>query len=154
MTPKAVRAINGRPWGHLQTGKQIRMSDSQNSSDTRISKLDSALARIDRVIDSVSKKLDEQRYEHRTVVEERDSARAELEELRRKYDELQSKADHAADRIEVLIGIVERSFPEIAGSVSGDFNGGDLDGGGQYNQGDQNYQQHDGGHQPQQSYGY
>jgi chromosome segregation ATPase len=149
-----VRAINGRPWGHLQTGKQIRMSDSQNSSDTRISKLDSALARIDRVIDSVSKKLDEQRYEHRTVVEERDSARAELEELRRKYDELQSKADHAADRIEVLIGIVERSFPEIAGSVSGDFNGGDLDGGGQYNQGDQNYQQHDGGHQPQQSYGY
>jgi FtsZ-binding cell division protein ZapB len=154
LTPKAVRAINGRPWGHLQTGKQIRMSDSQNSSDTRISKLDSALARIDRVIDSVSKKLDEQRYEHRTVVEERDSARAELEELRRKYDELQSKADHAADRIEVLIGIVERSFPEIAGSVSGDFNGGDLDGGGQYNQGDQNYQQHDGGHQPQQSYGY
>ena len=154
MTPKAVRAINGRPWGHLQTGKQIRMSDSQNSSDTRISKLDSALARIDRVIDSVSKKLDEQRYEHRTVVEERDSARAELEELRRKYDELQSKADHAADRIEVLIGIVERSFPEIAGSVSGDFNGGDLDGGGQFNQGDQNYQQHDGGHQPQQSYGY
>jgi chromosome segregation ATPase len=149
-----VRAINGRPWGHLQTGKQIRMSDSQNSSDTRISKLDSALARIDRVIDSVSKKLDEQRYEHRTVVEERDSARAELEELRRKYDELQSKADHAADRIEVLIGIVERSFPEIAGSVSGDFNGGDLDGGGQYNQGDQNYQQHDGGQQPQQSYGY
>ena len=149
-----MRAINGRPWGHLQTGKQIRMSDSQNSSDTRISKLDSALARIDRVIDSVSKKLDEQRYEHRTVVEERDSARAELEELRRKYDELQSKADHAADRIEVLIGIVERSFPEIAGSVSGDFNGGDLDGGGQYNQGDQNYQQHDGGHQPQQSYGY
>jgi chromosome segregation ATPase len=149
-----VRAINGRPWGHLQTGKQIRMSDSQNSSDTRISKLDSALARIDRVIDSVSKKLDEQRYEHRTVVEERDSARAELEELRRKYDELQSKADHAADRIEVLIGIVERSFPEIAGSVSGDFNGGDLDGGGQFNQGDQNYQQHDGGHQPQQSYGY
>jgi FtsZ-binding cell division protein ZapB len=154
LTPKAVRAINGRPWGHLQTGKQIRMSDSQNSSDTRISKLDSALARIDRVIDSVSKKLDEQRYEHRTVVEERDSARAELEELRRKYDELQSKADHAADRIEVLIGIVERSFPEIAGSVSGDFNGGDLDGGGQFNQGDQNYQQHDGGHQPQQSYGY
>jgi chromosome segregation ATPase len=149
-----VRAINGRPWGHLQTGKQIRMSDSQNSSDTRISKLDSALARIDRVIESVSKKLDEQRYEHRTVVEERDSARAQLEELRRKYDELQSKADHAADRIEVLIGIVERSFPEIAGSVSGDFNGGDLDGGGQYNQGDQNYQQHDGGHQPQQSYGY
>ncbi len=149
-----MRAINGRPWGHLQTGKQIRMSDSQNSSDTRISKLDSALARIDRVIDSVSKKLDEQRYEHRTVVEERDSARAELEELRRKYDELQSKADHAADRIEVLIGIVERSFPEIAGSVAGDFNGGDLDGGGQYNQGDQNYQQHDGGHQPQQSYGY
>jgi hypothetical protein len=154
LTPKAVRAINGRPWGHLQTGKQIRMSDSQNSSDTRISKLDSALARIDRVIDSVSKKLDEQRYEHRTVVEERDSARAELEELRRKYDELQSKADHAADRIEVLIGIVERSFPEIAGSVSGDFNGSDLDGGGQFNQGDQNYQQHDGGHQPQQSYGY
>jgi chromosome segregation ATPase len=130
------------------------MSDSQNSSDTRISKLDSALARIDRVIDSVSKKLDEQRYEHRTVVEERDSARAELEELRRKYDELQSKADHAADRIEVLIGIVERSFPEIAGSVSGDFNGGDLDGGGQFNQGDQNYQQHDGGQPPQQSYGY
>ena len=69
------------------------MSDSQNSSDTRISKLDSALARIDRVIDSVSKKLDEQRYEHRIVVEERDSARAQLEELRRKYDELQSKAD-------------------------------------------------------------
>lgn len=149
-----MRAINGRPWGHLQTGKQIRMSDSQNSSDTRISKLDSALARIDRVIDSVSKKLDEQRYEHRTVVEERDSARAELEELRRKYDELQSKADHAADRIEVLIGIVERSFPEIAGSVSGDFNGGDLDGGGQFSQGDQNYQQHEGGQQPQQSYGY
>ena len=140
--------------GHLQTGKQIRMSDFQNSSDSPISKLDSALARIDRVIDSVSKKLDEQRYEHRTVVEERDSARAELEELRRKYDELQSKADHAADRIEVLIGIVERSFPELAGSVSGDFNGGDLDGGGQFNQGDQNYQQHDGGHQPQQSYGY
>jgi chromosome segregation ATPase len=140
--------------GHFQTGKQISMSEFQNSSDSPVSKLDSALARIDQVIESVSKKLDEQRYEHRTVVEERDSARAQLEELRRKYDELQSKADHAADRIEVLIGIVERSFPEIAGSVSGDFNGGDLDGGGQYNQGDQNYQQHDGGHQPQQSYGY
>jgi chromosome segregation ATPase len=123
------------------------MSDFQNSSDTQISKLDSALARIDRVIDSVSKKLDEQRYEHRTVVEERDSARAELAELRRKYDELQSKADHAADRIEVLIGIVERSFPELAGSVSTDVNGGDIDGGGQLNQGNQNYQ-------PQQSYGY
>jgi chromosome segregation ATPase len=134
--------------GHLQTGKQIRMSDFQNSSDGQISKLDSALARIDRVIDSVSKKLDEQRYEHRAVVEERDSARAELEELRRKYDALQSKADHAADRIEVLIGIVERSFPELAGSVSADLNGGDLDGGGgQFNQDDQN-------HQPQQSYGY
>jgi chromosome segregation ATPase len=140
--------------GHFQTGKQISMSEFQNSSDSPVSKLDSALARIDQVIESVSKKLDEQRYEHRTVVEERDSARAQLEELRRKYDELQSKADHAADRIEVLIGIVERSFPEIAGSVSGDFNGGDLDGGGQYNQGDQNYQQHDGGQQPQQSYGY
>ena len=124
------------------------MSDFQNSSDSQVSKLDSALARIDRVIDSVSKKLDEQRYEHRTVVEERDRARAELEELRRKYDELQSKADHAADRIEVLIGIVERSFPELAASVPADFNGGDLDGGGgQFNQGDQN-------HQPQQSYNY
>ena len=134
--------------GHLQTGKQIKMSDFQNSGDSQISKLDSALARIDRVIDSVSKKLDEQRYEHRAVVEERDSARAELEELRRKYDALQSKADHAADRIEVLIGIVERSFPELAASVPTDFNGGDLDGGGgQFNQGDQN-------HQPQQSYGY
>jgi chromosome segregation ATPase len=129
--------------GHLQTGKQIRMSDFQNSSDGQISKLDSALARIDRVIDSVSKKLDEQRYEHRAVVEERDSARAQLEELRRKYDELQSKADHAADRIEVLIGIVERSFPELAAVVSGD-----IDGGGQFNQGDQN------NYQPQQSYGY
>ena len=123
------------------------MSDFQNSPDSQISKLDSALARIDRVIDSVSKKLDEQRYEHRIVVEERDSARAQLEELRRKYDELQSKADHAADRIEVLIGIVERSFPELAVSVPTDFNGGDIDGGGQFNQGDQN-------HQPQQSYGY
>jgi hypothetical protein len=60
------------------------MSDFQNSSDSQISKLDSALARIDRVIDNVSKKLDEQRYEHRTVVEERDRARTELEELRRK----------------------------------------------------------------------
>ena len=133
--------------GHLQTGKQIRMSDFQNSSDSQVSKLDSALARIDRVIDSVSKKLDEQRYEHRAVVEERDSARAELEELRRKYDALQSKADHAADRIEVLIGIVERSFPELAGSVPTDVDGDDIDGGGQLNQGDQNYQ-------PQQSYGY
>jgi chromosome segregation ATPase len=123
------------------------MSDFQNSSDSQISKLDSALARIDRVIDSVSKKLDEQRYEHRTVVEERDSARAELQELRRKYDELQSKADHAADRIEVLIGIVERSFPELASPVSTNVNGGDIDGGGQFNQCDQNYQ-------PQQSYGY
>jgi len=130
------------------------MSDSQNSSDTQFSKLDSALARIDRVIDSVSKKLDEQRYEHRTVVEERDSARAQLEELRRKYDELQSKADHAADRIEVLIGIVERSFPELASGVSGDAITGDLDGGGQFNQEGQNYQNHDGGHQPQQSYSY
>ena len=119
--------------GHLQTGKQIRMSDFQNSSDSQVSKLDSALARIDRVIDSVSKKLDEQRYEHRT----------ELEELRRKYDELQAKADHAADRIEVLIGIVERSFPELAAVVSGDINGG-----GQFDQGDQN------NYQPQQSYGY
>src|SRR3954467_6452182 len=140
--------------GHFQTGKQISMSEFQNSSDSPVSKLDSALARIDQVIESVSKKLDEQRYEHRTVVEERDSARAQLEELRRKYDELQAKADHAADRIEVLIGIVERSFPELAEAISGDFNGGDLDGGGQINQGDQNYQQHDGGHQPQQSYGY
>jgi ABC-type transporter Mla subunit MlaD len=122
------------------------MSDFQNSSDNQISKLDSALARIDRVIDSVSKKLDEQRYEHRTVVEERDSARAELAELRRKYDELQSKADHAADRIEVLIGIVERSFPELAVVAGGDTVG-DIDGGGQFNQGDQNLQ-------PQQSYGY
>jgi chromosome segregation ATPase len=133
--------------GHLQTGKQIKMSDFQNSGDNQNSKLDNALARIDRVIDSVSKKLDEQRYEHRAVVEERDSARAQLEELRRKYDELQSKADHAADRIEVLIGIVERSFPELAGSVSTDVNGGDIDGGGQFDQGDQNYQ-------PQQSYSY
>jgi chromosome segregation ATPase len=122
------------------------MSDFQNSSDNQISKLDSALARIDRVIDSVSKKLDEQRYEHRIVVEERDSARAQLEELRRKYDELQSKADQAADRIEVLIGIIERSFPELAVVVGGDTVG-DIDGGGQFNQGDQNYQ-------PQQSYGY
>ncbi len=153
MTQIPVRAINDRPKGHLQTGKQIRMSDTQNFSDTRISKLDSALARIDRVIDSVSKKLDEQRYEHRTVVEERDSARAELDELRRKYDELQSKADHAADRIEALIGIVERSFPELASSVTGDLNGADLDGGGQFDQGDQNYSQ-GGGNQPQQSYGY
>jgi predicted nuclease with TOPRIM domain len=119
------------------------MSDFQNSSYSQISKLDSALARIDRVIDNVSKKLDEQRYEHRTVVEERDRARTELEELRRKYDELQAKADHAADRIEVLIGIVERSFPELAAVVSGD-----IDGGGQFNQGDQN------NYQPQQSYGY
>jgi ABC-type transporter Mla subunit MlaD len=119
------------------------MSDFQNSSDSQISKLDSALARIDRVIDNVSKKLDEQRYEHRTVVEERDRARTELEELRRKYDELQAKADHAADRIEVLIGIVERSFPELAAVVSGDINGG-----GQFDQGDQN------NYQPQQSYGY
>jgi chromosome segregation ATPase len=123
------------------------MSDLQNSSDSPVSKLDSALARIDQVIDSVSKKLDEQRYEHRTVVEERDRARTELEELRRKYDELQAKADHAADRIEVLIGIVERSFPELAVAVAGDSNGGDP------------YQQeggHNGGgnHQPQQSYGY
>jgi chromosome segregation ATPase len=129
--------------GHLQTGKQIKMSDFQNSGDSQISKLDSALARIDRVIDNVSKKLDEQRYEHRTVVEERDRARTELEELRRKYDELQAKADHAADRIEVLIGIVERSFPELAAVVSGDINGG-----GQVDQGDQN------NYQPQQSYGY
>src|SRR5690348_7121304 len=119
------------------------MSDFQDSSNTQISKLDSALARIDRVIDSVSRKLDEQRYEHRTVVEERDLARAELDELRRKYDELQSKVDHAADRIEVLIGIVERSFPELASVVSGDINGG-----GQFHQGDQN------NYQPQQSYGY
>ena len=43
--------------GHLQTGKQIKMSDFQNSGDSQISKLDSALARIDRVIDSVSRKL-------------------------------------------------------------------------------------------------
>jgi len=90
------------------------------------------------------RKLDEQRYEHRAVVEERDSARAELEELRRKYDELQSKADHAADRIEVLIGIVERSFPELAGSVSVDVNGSDIDGGGQFNQGDQKESHHQG----------
>ena len=129
--------------GHFQTGKQISMSEFQNSSDSPVSKLDSALARIDQVIESVSKKLDEQRYEHRAVVEERDSARAELEELRRKYDALQSKADHAADRIEVLIGIVERSFPELAAVVSGDINGG-----GQVDQGDQN------NYQPQQSYGY
>jgi ABC-type transporter Mla subunit MlaD len=124
------------------------MSDIQNSSDSQVSKLDSALARIDRVIDSVSKKLDEQRYEHRTVVEERDRARTELEELRRKYDELQAKADHAADRIEVLIGIVERSFPELAVVSSGD-----IDGGQQNSDGYQNHYEN-GQHQPQQSYGY
>ena len=127
--------------GHFQTGKQISMSEFQNSSDSPVSKLDSALARIDQVIESVSKKLDEQRYEHRTVVEERDSASAQLEELRRKYDELQAKADHAADRIEVLIGIVERSFPELAEAIVSDSSGGDP-----YQQGGEQH--------PQQSYGY
>ncbi len=86
------------------------MSDFQNSSDTQISKLDSALARIDRVIDSVSRKLDEQRYEHRTVVEERDRARAELEELRRKYDELQSKAAWSALCLNIASGLISAGW--------------------------------------------
>jgi chromosome segregation ATPase len=123
------------------------MSDYQNSGESAVSKLDSALARIDQVIDSVSRKLDEQRYERRTLAEERDAARAELAELRAKYDQLQAKADHAADRIEVLIGVVERSFPELASAFSDGNEGSDpfapANGG-----------QENGGQQPQQSYGY
>ncbi|EWY39484.1 hypothetical protein N825_06595 [Skermanella stibiiresistens SB22] len=132
-------------------------SDNQASGGAASSKLDSALARIDQVIDSVSRKLDEQRYEHRTVVEERDAARAELDELRRKYEELQGKADHAADRIEVLIGIVERSFPDlvVAAVEDADQNQQDVhQAGGQeggHDHGHNHDHHHDGGnHQPQQ----
>lgn len=146
------------PRGTFRQAKQISMSDFQHSSDSQASKLDSALARIDQVIDSVTKKLDEQRYEHRTVVEERDAARIELDELRRRYDELQAKADHAADRIEVLIGIVERSFPDLALSVTeGGQQEGDHHDHGHHHEGHHHEgHHHEGGeHQPQQhSYGY
>jgi chromosome segregation ATPase len=89
------------------------MSDYQNFFDGPIARLDSALARIDAVIDSVSKKLEATRQESRNLSEERDRAQAELAALRERYDQLQAKANHAADRIEVLIGIVERNFPEL-----------------------------------------
>jgi ABC-type transporter Mla subunit MlaD len=129
-------------------------SDNQASGGAASSKLDSALARIDQVIDSVSRKLDEQRYEHRTVVEERDAARAELDELRRKYEELQGKADHAADRIEVLIGIVERSFPDLVVAAVEDAGQSQPEGGheGGHDHGhNHDHHHHDGGnHQPQQ----
>jgi len=121
------------------------MSDYQNSGESPVSKLDSALARIDQVIDSVSRKLDEQRYERRTLAEERDSARAELVELRAKYEQLQAKADHAADRIEVLIGVVERSFPELASAFTDEAQSGE---GFTQNGAEQPVPQ------PQQSYGY
>jgi chromosome segregation ATPase len=107
------------------------MSDYLNSFDGSIARLDNALARIDTVIDSVSKKLQATRQESHNLGEERDRAQAELAALRERYDQLQAKANHAADRIEVLIGIVERNFPELinAGAES------DPEGGQAYNYG-------------------
>ncbi|HEV7370665.1 hypothetical protein [Arenibaculum sp.] len=99
------------------------MSDHQTPNDTAQSRLDAALARIDAVIETVSGRIEQSQQDRRSLAAERDKAAGDLAELRRRYDELQAKAEHAATRIDALVAIVERTLldgPAAAAQPAGE----------------------------------
>jgi hypothetical protein len=123
------------------------MSDQHIPNDAAQSRLDAALARIDAVIETVSGRLQQSRQDRQSLIAERDRAVGDLVELRRRYEELQAKADHAASRIDALVAIVQRMLLDGEAEASGPGADHRHDGHGDGGQHDHHHGHHsDGGH--------